>query len=212
MSLIAATKVDCPGCGKSRPVNLVRNINAQVDPEQKQLLLKGELNVMVCECGKRTPLAADLLFHDPSSGFFCQVCVGDSSAIARSKKAFLDSGVVGSGRRIVRSMNVLTEKVKLLDEGLEDWAIEMVKVLLLASMDTPRIDEVLLFDSVDRTQGTLGWVLFATGEAAPRFLRSPLAPYERGVIRWKEVAPGDELEIDRAWAVAALRKVMPLPA
>ena len=47
---------------------------------------------------------------------------------------------------------------------------------------------------------------------APRELSSPLAPYERALIRWQAVAPAEEMEIDRDWAVAALQKVMPLPA
>lgn len=211
MSLIANTQVACPSCGKSSPVALVRSVNAQTDPTQKAALLRGELNVLKCDCGKRTPLAADLLFTDPAAKFFCQVCVGDEAAIAKAKLAFEESGVSGE-RRIVRSMNALIEKVKLLDAGLKDWAIEMVKVLLLTTLENPDLNEVLLFDGVDRAKGTLSWVLFRAGQTAPQFLTSPLASYERGLEDWRLVGPGNQLEIDRAWALAALRKVMPLPA
>lgn len=211
MGLTAATTVTCPGCGQSNAVQLVRSLNSQTDPALKQALLKGELNVLQCKCGKRTPMAADLVFHDPLSQFFCQVCVGDESAVARGKKAFVEAGV-STGRRIVRSQNALAEKVKLLDAGLEDWAIEMVKVLLLASLEPPMIDELVLFDGVDRERGVLSWVLFVTGEPKPKFLTSPLAPYERGLLLWKAVTPGDAFEIDRGWAIEALRKIMPLPA
>ncbi|MBS1150324.1 MAG: hypothetical protein H6Q89_2022 [Myxococcaceae bacterium] len=210
MSLVANTQVTCPACGKSSAVALVRSINTQTDPAQKAALMRGELNVLSCECGKRTPMAADLLFHDPVAGFFCQVCVGDAEAIAKSKLAFEESGVAGD-RRIVRSMNALMEKVKLLDAGLKDWAIEMVKVLLLTTLENPNLDEVLLFDGVDRSAGTLSWLLFRAGQTGPQFLRSPLASYERGLDQWRAAAPGSQLEIDRAWALASLRKVMPLP-
>ena len=209
MSLRVETTVTCPGCGRSNTVQLVRSLNSQVDAGLKATLLAGQLNILPCECGKRTPLAADLVFHDPVAGFFCQVCVGDESAVARGKKAFVEAGV-GSGRRIVRSMNALIEKVKLLDAGLEDWAIEMLKVLLLSSLPTPMIEEQVLFDGVDAEKGLLSWVL--PGSPEPRLLSSPLAAYARGLRLWRAVAPGEEYEIDRAWAVAALRKVMPLPA
>ena len=109
-------------------------------------------------------------------------------------------------------MNALMEKVKLLDAGLKDWAIEMVKVLLLTTLENPTLDEVLLFDGVDRERQTLSWVLFRAGQSAPQFLSSPLESYERGLDQWRLVGPGNQLEIDRAWALSALRKVMPLPA
>lgn len=190
---------------------MVRSVNSQTDPGQKAALLRGELNLLVCECGKRTPMAADLLFTDPVAGFFCQVCVGDAEAITKAKLAFEESGVVGE-RRIVRSMNALMEKVKVQDAGLSDWAIEMVKVLLLTTLENPTLDEVLLFDGVDRERGTLSWVLFRAGQSKPQFLSSPLTSYANGLDQWRLVAPGNQLEIDRGWALAALRKVMPLPA
>lgn len=211
MALMSATDVTCPHCGKSSSVQLVRSLNSQTDAGLKDKLLKGELNVLACGCGKRSPLAADLVFHDPVTSFFCQVCVGDEAAVARGKRAFKDAGVE-AGRRIVRTLNGLVEKVKLNDAGLEDWAIEMTKVLLLASLPTPLIDALVLFDGVDREKGLLSWVLFASGEDGPRFLTSPLGPYERGLKLWRAVAPTEEYEIERAWALAALRKVMPLPS
>ena len=212
MSLLSNTEVVCPACGKSRPVALVRSINTQTDSSQKAALLRGELNMLACECGKRTPLAADLLFHDPSRAYFCQVCVGDADAITRVKLAFEESGVAGT-RRIVRSINALVEKVKLLEAGLEDWAVEMVKVLLLTTLEEPTLDEVLLFDGLDRQKGTLTWVLFRPPKSEPRFLESPLGPYDRGLPQWRAVAPASgQVEIDRVWALSALRKVMPLPS
>ncbi len=211
MSLVANTLVTCPACAKVSQVALVRSVNASIDPGQKAALLRGELNLLECGCGKRTPMAADLLFHDPKAEFLCQVCVGDSEAIAKIKLAFEESAVAGE-RRIVRSMNALMEKVKLVDAGLKDWAIEMVKVLLLTTLEHPSLDDGLLFEAVDRERGSLAWILFRAGQPGPRFLSSPLGSYDRGLAQWKPVAPGSQMEIDRAWAVAALRKVMPLPA
>lgn len=209
MSLTSATEVACPHCGKTHPVQLVRSLNSQTDAGLKAKLLAGELNVLACDCGKRSPMAADLLFHDPATGFFCQVCVGGESSVARGKKAFQEAEIAGN-RRIVRTQNGLVEKVKLNDAGLEDWAIELTKVLLLASLPTPMIDALVYFDGVDRTAGVLTWVL--VGPEGPRVLSSPLAAYERGLALWRKLAPVDEYEIERAWAIAALRQVMPLPS
>lgn len=209
MSLTSTTEVACPGCGKTTAVELVRSLNSQTDARLKEKLLNGDLNVLACACGRRSPLAADLVFHDPATGFFCQVCVGDESSVARGKKAFKEAEIAGN-RRIVRTQNGLVEKVKLNDAGLEDWAIELIKVLLLASLPTPRVDALVYFDGLDRETGTLTWVLVEPD--GPRVLTSPLAGYERGLTLWRKLAPTDEYEIERAWAIAALRTVMPLPS
>jgi hypothetical protein len=211
VALIAATAVTCPACGAEQQVQLVRSLNSQTDAGLKRTLLDGELNLLKCACGKTTPLAADLVFYDPAANYFCQVCVGDASSVARGKKAFAEAGVT-EGRRIVRSQNALIEKVKLLDAGLADWAIELLKVVLLASLPNPEVEGQALFDRVDREAKVLEWVVVLPGDAEPRRLNSPLAAYERGLKLWAPLAPADELEIDRTWAVTALRKVMPLPA
>ncbi|GEM_PF-1264570 len=209
MSLVSNTEVACPSCGKKSPVALVRSVNTQKDPSQKAALLRGELNLLVCSCGKKTPLAADLLFHDPVAAYFCQVCVGDAEAMTKVKLAFQESGVSGD-RRIVPSMNALIEKVKLLDAGLKDWAVEMVKILLLTTLENPSLNEVLLFDGLDREKGTLSWVLFREAPGAAQFLSSPLAAYDKGLEQWSGAAPSAaQVEIDRVWALSALRRVMP---
>lgn len=209
MSLVSNTEVACPACGKKNAVALVRSLNTEKDAVQKAALLRGELNLLVCSCGKKTPLVADLLFHDPAASFYCQVCTGGPEAMTKVKLAFQESGVVGD-RRIVPSMNALIEKVKLLDAGLKDWAIEMVKILLLTTLENPSLNEVLLFDGVDREKGTLSWVLFREAPGAPQFLSSPLAAYDKGVDQWAGAAPSSaQVEIDRVWAMSALRRVMP---
>src|SRR5262245_17529310 len=65
MVIRGSARVTCPGCGKKRDGELVQSINTQTNPRDKQRLLDGELNVLDCTCGKRTQLAANVLFHDP---------------------------------------------------------------------------------------------------------------------------------------------------
>ena len=208
VSIVTKTTVVCPSCAQRSEVELVRSLNGRDSPELKAQLLKGSLNLLVCSCGKRTQLAADTLFHDPEAAYFCQVAVGGEPAMVKSAKAFLESGVTGT-LRLVPSLNGLIEKVKLLDAGLEDWAIEMSKVLLLASMGERDINTVVLFDSRDGE--ALRWVLFDHQTKAPQVLTSPVGPYLRGLTQWANVKPPvDELRIDRAWAVEALRRVMPM--
>ncbi|MGE3548212.1 MAG: hypothetical protein AB7L28_30095, partial [Kofleriaceae bacterium] len=97
---------------------------------------------------------------------------------------------------------------KLLDAGLDDWAIEMTKVLLLASLDPPDLDRVLLFERVDRDAGVIHWLRFPAGSLEPERVASPLAAYHRIAARPRSRPANDVLRIDRAWAVAAVREMI----
>jgi len=201
MTIQGTVRVACPGCGTEHELELVQSINTRNHPELKDKLLRGELGVLACECGKRTQLAATLLYHDPDRDYFCQVCPGGEEAMETGAAAFRAIGEVGT-QRLVPSHNALVEKVKLLEAGLADWAIEMVKVLLLASIE--QLDRVLLFDRVDDDK--LLWVLFDGAGRSTSQVASPRVAYERIVA--SSTPPRGELRIDRAWAVAAVQAMI----
>jgi hypothetical protein len=107
-------------------------------------------------------------------------------------------------QRLVPSLNALVEKVKLLDAGLEDWAIEMAKVLLLASREDRDLERVLLFDGIDGA--IIRWVLFEPDGA--RIVASPIGAYAKLAARTQGRPAPLELRIDRAWAIDAVRTMI----
>jgi hypothetical protein len=214
MVIRGSARVACPACGAQHDGTLVQTINTQTNPKDKERLLAGELNVIDCACGKRAQLAANVLFHDPDKHYYCQVVPGGERAMEEAAAAFAASGVSGT-LRLVPSLNALVEKVKLLDAGLEDWAIEMTKVLLLASISPAgadpsgsMLDRVLLFDGVDREAGTLRWVLFDEDGRSAEPVSSPLASYEKLAAREQGRPRASELRVDRLWAVQAVQKMV----
>ena len=59
------TQINCPNCRTPFPAEVFQIIDAQRQPELKQMLLSGQLNVASCpNCGNQTQLTAPLLFHD----------------------------------------------------------------------------------------------------------------------------------------------------
>ena len=207
MSVIGTATVACPNCGRQQDARLVQSINARTAAEVKAQLLAGDLNVLVCvACGARTQLAATVLFVDPDADYTAQVVPGDDPAVAHAIALMAAAGVMGT-RRVVPSLNALVEKVKLLDAGLADWAIEMTKVLLLATLADQDLDRVMLFDHVDRGAQRIHWVRF-DGPGAPVPVASPLAAYERLLGRPGVQPPRSEARIDRAWAVGAVQAMI----
>ncbi len=203
MSVKGTIAVTCPACGQASTCELVQSINARTGPTAKARLIAGALNVLQCPCGRRTALGATVLFHDPDASYYCQVVTGGEPAMASATALMLGVGAVGT-QRLVPSQNALVEKVKLLDAGLDDGAVEVAKVLLLASLDPNDLDRVMLFDRLDGD--TIHWVLF--DGAAPATAASSRAQYDK-LASSPSVRPGPrELRIDRAWAVMALQALM----
>ena len=202
MRIAGTAQVTCPGCHREHEAELVQSINTRDDPESKRRLLAGELNMLACECGRRTQLAATLVFHDPEADYYCQVCPGGDAAMAEAAIAFRAAGTSGT-QRVVPTQNALVEKVKILDAGLEDWALEMTKLLLLAASNRD-LDLVLLFQRVDET--AIHWLLFDAD--VPNPVASPVASYARLAARLESRPAHDELQIDSAWAVTAVQQLI----
>jgi hypothetical protein len=193
-SLTGKVPVRCPSCAAEHEAVVVQSINSHTDLDAKARLLAGELNVLACHCGKRTPLAATLLYTDPDRDFYCQV-VPDPAGLSKAVAAFRASGASGT-QRIVRSQNELIEKIKILDAGLTDWAIEMIKVGVPARSGAALVDiEVMLFDRADDAE-----LHFVVVERVVRGLAVPRTTYDELALR----APPTELVIDRTWALSAL--------
>jgi hypothetical protein len=199
MVIRGTANVTCPACGKQQDCPLVQTIDPRENPGDKQKLLDGELDVLVCACGKRTQLAANVLFRQ--GDYTCQVVPGGEKAMEEAAAAFAASGIGGT-RRLVPSLNALVEKVKLLDAGLDDRAIEMTKVLLLASIG--ELERVLLFDTLDREAGLIRWVMFDE-DGRPERVSSPVSQYEK--LAQRPLAD-TELRVDRAWAVEAVKAMV----
>ena len=202
MKITGTAHVTCPACGREHDVTLVQSVNTQEHPEAKQQLLEGTFDVLACECGKRTQLVAELLYVDPVANLYLQVAPTDE-AMAKGEQAFASAGAVGT-QRLVPSLNALVEKIKIADAGLEDWVVEMVKVLLLASRPEPDLNAVLLFDHAE--DAVLHWVML--DGAGAHAMQSPVAAYERLAARTQARPKPTELRIDRVWAIAAVQKMM----
>ncbi len=65
------TQVTCPNCGTPYSAEVHQIIDVGLQPELKQMLLAGQLNVAVCpSCGTGGQLSSVLLYHDPAHELF----------------------------------------------------------------------------------------------------------------------------------------------
>ena len=58
-------ELECPKCGARQNVPLYDSINVSIDPDLKEKLFRGEINVFQCEtCDQKVFVANPLLYHD----------------------------------------------------------------------------------------------------------------------------------------------------
>ena len=65
------TQISCPNCGVPYVADIYQIIDAARQPQLKEMLLSGQLNVAVCpNCGAGGRIATPLLYHDPNHDLF----------------------------------------------------------------------------------------------------------------------------------------------
>ena len=64
-------KMNCPQCGTEREVILWEKINVKMNPDLKENLLNGTLNMLKCkDCGYEARVDIPLIYHDMNKKFF----------------------------------------------------------------------------------------------------------------------------------------------
>lgn len=71
MTIKRDMEIDCPNCGTSNLILVWDTVNAQVSPEAKAGLLRGEINVFRCRlCEEMITIDKPLLYNDMENKFW----------------------------------------------------------------------------------------------------------------------------------------------
>lgn len=160
MSMQYTETITCPECGKQGEVVLWRSINTVIDPDMKEKVRNGEAFQWTCpECGYTTGISYNTLYHQMEDQVMIFLAFGDEreKAIEMMQSMFdadgkdeiaLDLSITKDyKRRVVDSVNSLREKIMILDSGLDDRVIELMKLFLVTQLmnndDTLQIEEFL---------------------------------------------------------------------
>ena len=75
MSIKEEQLMGCPSCGHRQTAEFYQAINAKLNPELKEKLFAGELNIFKCEeCGSRAAVDLVFLYNDTDKRFCVQYC------------------------------------------------------------------------------------------------------------------------------------------
>lgn len=131
--------IKCPKCGKDGDFVIWDSINTALNPEMKEKVLSGEAFKFVCpHCNSTAMVDYGYLYHQAEDDMMVYYVQNDERLKSaeeefdkiKAESADEDPDYTNMLFRIVKSANQLKEKIFIFDEGLDDRAVELVKVAL----------------------------------------------------------------------------------
>lgn len=134
MSLGEEQPISCSRCRQEQPFTVWSSVNVTEDPKLKDQLLTHELTTFRCSrCGHEAHVAFDLLYHDMDKRLAIWLKYPDDTGrfgvdpLARDLFAAITDEYTC---RRVPSFQELLEKILVFDSGLNDYAVELAKLLI----------------------------------------------------------------------------------
>ena len=142
MSMMHPTEIECPQCGAKSQFTIHDSINVTLDPEDKKRVLDRSLFLFHCEkCGEEAYINYGLLYHDMTENYMIFVAPDQEAArkstIPKMGTGKLSMQAAGYRFRVVCGISGLIEKIQIFDNGLSDYAVEMLKAKLFPQLDSP---------------------------------------------------------------------------
>lgn len=205
MSQSAMQEITCPKCGKKHPFTVWDSINTLEYPEMKEKVRNDEAFRYRCpHCGATAILNYNFLYHQQEDKVLIFVDA-DGSSYEEMEKVMTTRGNAFDGyqKRIVLSYNEFKEKLLILDAGLDDRIVEIIKSSIWDNVEArykdKHIDEIYFATNED---GEHGFLFRKEGKmiASMEFDTSLYnAIREAALFRINAVSQND-LIINRAWA------------
>lgn len=194
--------ITCPHCQAETDHKVLDHINIDRNPE-----LRAKVQDLSCfrvqcpNCGETVLAVHPCLYHDMANQFMVWLWPEEGEA----PHAQFDP-LAGYTLRRVDSLNAFREKINVLECGLDDRAVEIMKLLLFTQLNRDLDVVELLFHALDDRTGELRFVAVLS-DGAEQYAAMPGATYQRlrEDVEVYLYTPGDDFAvIDMAWASGAL--------
>lgn len=194
MSTEIRKEVCCPDCGAKTTARMWSGINAEVNPNLRLSVLDESLFDWRCpQCGYEAMLAYPCLYHDKGRRFMIYILPGkpDSAKAAGIGAQFPQ--LRGVRKRVTGSLATLKEKILLFEDGLDDRAAELVKLLLAMVLERGKGKRVEqgFYCSSDEAADRIGFSFFVEGEEEPVRRMTSFAAYRQALSIVQNLLPPD---------------------
>ena len=141
MSINNKQSVKCPKCGQLSDITVWSSITAKDSPDLKRDLLQGRVNIFRCpSCSQAALMPSPMLYHDEEKKLMisfspCTDPLTEKKLYDEVMKASSESGELSKlenyNLRFITDFNELLEKILIFDSGLNDKAIEVIKLMII---------------------------------------------------------------------------------
>lgn len=194
--------ITCPHCQAEHDHKVLDHINIDRNPELRAKVQDLSCFRVTCpNCGKTALVVYPCLYHDMANQFMVWLWPEEGEA----PRAQFDP-LAGYTLRRVDSLNAFREKINILERGLDDRAVEIMKLLLFSQLNRDLDVVELLFHELDERTGELRFVAVLS-DGAEQYAAMPGTVYQRlreDVETYLYTPGGDFTVIDMTWANSAL--------
>lgn len=128
MSRVTDRKFRCMKCNEIYGITTYDSVNVTIDPDIKERCLSGDIFHFECpHCHNSYMLSYPCLYHDQENKFMVWL-YEDEKVIDAFESSFIEQLIsLGYTLRRCTDMNSFIEKIQILDDGLDDRAVEFAK-------------------------------------------------------------------------------------
>ena len=144
MSLERTIQLTCPKCSHAFEYTVWDSLNADLDPDTADRMIRGELFQTQCpHCGQALEPNYPLLYNDMSHGIMVQYTASNTKEDIKKYIEQFESGsakLKSLGIEIPLQTRIVTERVDLIEKaeifraGHDDRIIELMKVFIIGSL------------------------------------------------------------------------------
>ena len=194
MSTEIRKEVCCPDCGTKTTARMWSGINAEVNPNLRLSVLDESLFDWRCpQCGYEAMLAYPCLYHDKGRRFMIYILPGKPNPAKAAGIGAQFPQLRGVRKRVTGSLATLKEKILLFEDGLDDRAAELVKLLLAMVLERGKGKHVEqgFYCSSDEAADRIGFSFFVEGEEEPVRRMTSFAAYRQALSIVQNLLPPD---------------------
>lgn len=197
--------ITCPHCQAETEHTPVDRINIDHEPALREKIQDLSCFRVKCpNCGETALVLQPCLYHDMENRFMVWLWPEEEPL----PKADFEP-TMGYALRVVDSLNSFREKINLLELGLDDRIVEIMKLMLLADLGRDMDVVELLFHEMDESGRNLRFVAVLS-DGAEQYLSMPAAVYQSlrmDVETFLCLYPGEFARVDMDWACRGMERL-----
>lgn len=196
MSTQMSKDVGCPKCGSAVRTEMWPGVCAQEHPELRSRILGETFFDWTCPtCGYSAQFQYPCLYHDRERGFMVYLAPSGSGQEFRP----VDVGdkfpqLSGVKKRVVASAAELKEKILIFESGLNDYAVELVKLALADVLEQKEGSKAVrgFFCGADEAANRICFAFASEGVSGFTVRKTSMDAYRKSLDIAESLRGGDE--------------------